>query len=279
MSIPLVTVGVAVYNHEHYIRQCIESVLDQDYDNIELIIIDDGSSDNSVKAIEACLSSRSYSKQVHLHSRPNKGMCNTLNEIAQRSQGQYISFVGSDDYWLSNKISDQLAYLESHTEHVLVHSNSIRVDSEGKYLKDMNYSERNNSGNLFEALIKRSGGINTPSHLYRTRVFDEIGYYDPQFRFEDTDFWLRLTKVYEVGFINKTHTCYRWHGENLSSRSNKLKFYFDELIAIYEKNIDEPGLRRYAVNRVCYKAIAKSLQAMDIKSAKKYGAKLLSGFA
>lgn len=276
MNRPLVTVGVAVYNHEHYIEQCVESILDQDYDNIEVIIIDDGSSDRSVDVIQACLGRHQSPAHVQLSTRPNKGMCNTLNEIAHSSQGKYISYIGSDDYWLSSKITDQVAYLEAHSECALVHSNSSRVDSAGEYLKDMDYSERDNSGYLYEALIKRTGGINTPSHLYRTSVFDDIGYYDPQFRFEDTDLWLRLTKDHEVGYINKTHTCYRWHGNNLSSQDNKLKFYFDELIAIYEKNIDEPELRQYAIRRVCRKAIAKSLKAIDIHSAKKYVAKYFS---
>jgi len=273
---PLVTVGVAVYNHQDYIKQCIESILEQDYDNIEVIIIDDGSTDKSVGVVQAYLKERGYPRQVELSTRPNQGMCNTLNEIARKSQGKYISYIGSDDYWLSNKLSDQVAYLETHPECTLVHSNSSRVDSQGQYLKDMDYSTRENSGNVFEALIKRTGGINTPSHLYRTCVFDEIGYYDPQFRFEDTDFWLRLTKNHPVGYINKTHTCYRWHGENLSSQDNKLKFYFDELIAIYEKNIDDPALRQYAIRRVCRKAIAKSIKAMDFVSTKKFVAKLFA---
>ena len=276
MNKPLVTVGVAVYNHECYVKQCIDSVLDQDYDNIELIIIDDGSPDNSLNVIQACLEQRGSPRHVYLSSRSNKGMCNTLNEIAQKSHGKYISYIGSDDYWLSNKIREQVAYLETRPECTLVHSNSSRVDSQGQFLKHMDYSGRDNSGDLFEALIKRTGGINTPSHLYRTSVFNDIGYYDPQFRFEDTDFWLRLTKQHSVGYINATHTCYRWHDNNLSSQDNKLAFYFDELIAIYEKNIDDPTLRNYAVNRVCRKAIAKSMKAMDLNSTKKFFAKLFS---
>ena len=121
-------------------------------------------------------------------------MCNTLNEIAQQASGQYISFIGSDDYWMTNKTSEQVEFLEQHLDCVLVHSNSIKVDADNNELKPIDYSNKINSGNVYEALIKRTGGINTPSHLYRTSIYDEIGYYDPQFRFEDTDFWLRLAK-------------------------------------------------------------------------------------
>lgn len=267
---PLVTVGVALYNHEKYIAQCLESILDQNYKNIELIVIDDGSPDQSHAAAEACLKARNCQDRVKLISRPNKGMCNTLNEIAQQSNGKYISFIGSDDFWLPHKISDQLAYLEAHEEHALVHSNSTRVDSSGAFIKEMDYSTRDHEGELFEAMIRKTGGINTPSHLYRSSVFEQIGYYDPQFKFEDTDFWLRLTKRFTVGFINQTHTCYRWHGNNLSARGNNLSFYFDDLIAIYTKNIDDVALRKYAVSRLCRKGIARSLKQLDFASAKKF---------
>ena len=266
----LVTVGIPLYNHAAYIEQCIRSVLSQDYPNIELIVIDDGSTDNSYAAAKAALDSHTPPPKSRITRRPNVGMCNTLNEIAQQAKGEYISFLGSDDYWLPDKISDQVAYLDAHPEHVLVHSNSTRVDSNGRVLRKMDYSQRDNTGDLYQSIIKRTGGINTPSHLYRTSVYQDIGYYDPAFRFEDTDFWLRLTRNHGVGFIDKTHTCYRWHKKNLSSESNQLTFYFNELIRIYRKNIDEPGLRRYAIRRVCSKGILRSLKIGKFSLARHY---------
>jgi len=152
----------------------------------------------------------------------------------------------------------------------LVHSNSRRIDADGQFLRNMDYSNKDNSGQLFNALIYRTGGINTPSHLYRTDVYDSIGYYDPAFRFEDTDFWLRLTKHFEVGYINKTHTSYRWHGKNLSARDNKLSFYLDELIATYQKNIDDPALLKYAIRRVSIKGVSRSICAHQWSNASKY---------
>ncbi len=270
MTHPLVTVGVALYNHEDYIEHCLASIAEQEYPNIELIVVDDGSKDKSFNVAKTYLNTQDRLKNYSVTSRPNQGMCNTLNEIAKRASGKYISFIGSDDYWMANKLSEQVDYLEKHPECVLVHSNSIKVDANNKELKPIDYSKKINCGNVYEALIKRTGGINTPSHLYRTAVYQEIGYYDPQFKFEDTDFWLRLAKQHEVGFINKAHTYYRWHGDNLSDNKNALSFYYDELIRIYRKNIDEPELRRIAIRKIYKKSAQKALKSGRILDTVRY---------
>lgn len=270
MSGPLVTIGVALYNHQDYIVQCLRSLVEQSYENIEIIVIDDGSPDQSFERAKQYLDSQSINTNYTVKTRANKGMCNTLNEIAMSAKGEYISFIGSDDFWAPNKIEDQARYLDEHTEVALVHSNSMKVDKEGVELKEINYSNKKNSGMLFEAFVYRTGGINTPSHLYRTSIYKEIGYYDPNFRFEDTDFWLRLSKRHAVGYQDKVHTYYRWHGGNLSDGENSLKFYNEELIKIYKKNIDEPALLRYAVARMLKKSLIKAIKLRKFSMAKGY---------
>ena len=168
---------------------------------------------------------------------------------------------------MPDKISDQVAYLEAHPEITLVHSNSIKVDAVGRNLKNIDYSNRVNSGNVFAAIVQGTGGINTPSHLYRTSIYGEIGYYDPSFTFEDTDFWLRLTRNHLVGFINKFHTCYRWHGSNLSHSRNALAFYHEQVIRIFKKNIDDQTLLKQGIRRILRKSISKSLRLWRLKDA------------
>ena len=261
----LVTVGIALYKHERYIIKCLESIVKQTYKNIELIVIDDGSPDNSFKVAKEYLDNQNYNKNYKIITRANKGMCNTLNEIAEQSSGKYISFIGSDDYWFLNKIEEQVKFLEDNPNLVLVHSNSIKVDENDREIGFLDYSNKKNSGNLFEAIIKGRGGINTPSHLYRTDIYKKIGYYDPALKFEDTDFWLRLTKVYKVGFINKYHTFYRWHSGNLSGSKNILKFYNEELIKIYKKNIDDKELKKFAILKIYRKSFLRAIRTLEFK--------------
>lgn len=265
MNNPLVTVGVALYNHEKYIIQCLESIVKQTYKNIELIVIDDGSPDNSYEVAKKYLDTQDFNKNYTIYTRSNKGMCNTLNEIAKKANGEYISFVGSDDYWFLEKIEDQVEFLDAHKEYALVHSNSIKVDENDAEIGTLDINGKKNSGDIFEAIVYGKGGINTPSHLYRTSVYDTIGYYDANLKFEDTDFWLRLTKHFQVGFINKLHSYYRWHGENLSDSKNKLKFYNDEIIKIFKKNIDNEELKKYAVSKMYRKSFLRALRTFEVK--------------
>ena len=275
MNNPLVTVGVALYNHEKYILKCLESIINQSYSNIELIIIDDGSPDNSYLLAKNYLEKYS-DKNITLITRKNKGMCNTLNEIAKLSKGKYISFIGSDDFWFLNKIEDQVNYLESNDNITLVHSNSIKVDANNKEIGFLDYSSKLNSGNIYESIIYGKGGINTPSHLYKTSIYKEIGYYDNTLKFEDTDFWLRLTKKHLIGYINKNHSYYRWHGENLSDSKNMLTFYNEELIKIFKKNIDNKVLQKKIILKMYRKSFLRALRTFEVKYFFKFLVKYLN---
>ena len=275
-NLPLVTIGIALYNHEKYIEECIESIVKQSYKNIELIVIDDGSPDNSFEVAKNYLDNQDYNKNYKIITRANKGMCNTLNEIAQQSKGKYISFIGSDDYWMLNKIEEQVEYLENNPDIVLVHSNSIKVDENDNEIGFLDYSNKKNSGDIFESIIYGKGGINTPSHLYRTDIYNQIGYYDATLKFEDTDFWLRLTKSNKIGFINKFHTYYRWHNENLSGSKNILKFYNEELVKIYKKNIDDENLKKIAILKMYRKSFLRALRTFECKYFIKYFIKYIN---
>lgn len=266
MSIPLVTVAIPLYNHEDYIEDCLRSVVEQDYKNIELIVIDDGSPDNSYDKAKAFLDNQTQLDNYILKTRKNKGMCNTLNEIIELSSGKYFSVMGSDDCWMIDKISDQVAYLEQHDDVALVHSNSIIINNDGVIGNTIDYSGKVNSGFMHEDFIYRRGGINTPSILFKKEVFNEIGQYDPNFRWEDTDFFLRLTKNHKIGFINKVHTYYRKHGDNMSHSKNKLLFLNAELIRIYDKNIDNPVHTRYLMLRIYKKSVEAAMKSGKIKS-------------
>lgn len=265
MNNSLVTVGVALYNHEKYIVECLKSIVNQTYKNIEIIVIDDGSPDNSYKVAKDYLESQNLNENYIIKTRPNKGMCNTLNEIAKMAKGKYISFVGSDDYWYPDKIELQVEFLDNHPNITLVHSNSTHVDENSNIVAKTDFSNLINSGNVYEALIYGTGGINTPSHLYRTSIYNEIGYYDNAFKFEDTDYWLRLSKEHQVGFIDKELAYCRRDGNNLSDNSNRLKFYNEELIKIYKKNITDPTLRKYIITKMLRKSYKRALRTFEFR--------------
>jgi glycosyltransferase involved in cell wall biosynthesis len=271
---PLTTVGIALYNHEHYIKECIDSILAQTYDNIQIIVIDDGSKDQSYAVAKTVLESQTV-RPYQIITRPNRGMCNTLNEIISLAKGEYISFIGSDDFWHPERIAKQVAYMGSHPEIALVHTDSYIVDGESKITSYFSCKGRKNEGNLYEALIMGDGLINTPAHLYRTSVYDKIGVYDSKFRWEDTDFWLRLSKNFEVGYIPEALNYYRRHGENLSSEDNALKFVNEEIIRIYKKNIDDPALLKKGLGKIYRKSYLKAFRKLKFGYFIKYFSRYL----
>lgn len=267
---PLVSIGIALYNHEKYIEECLVSIINQTYDNIEIIVIDDGSKDQSYQKALTVLEEGVTKRPYILKTRPNQGMCNTLNEIITLSKGKYISFVGSDDFLHLEKIKKQVDYLEAHSEIALVQSDSFIIDKDSNVISLFTCKGRKNEGDLYEALITGKGLVNTPSHLYRTCVYEKIGVYDPQFRWEDTDFWLRLTKYFKIGYIEEPLNYYRRHGENLSNAENALKFVNEEIIKIYKKNIDDPILLKKGLSKIYRKSYLKALKKLKLRYFLKY---------
>ena len=265
----LVTIGIALYNHENYIQECLTSLFAQTYEDIEIIVIDDGSKDNSYEVAKSVCESQDRFPCI-VKTRPNQGMCNTLNEIAHLARGEYISFIGSDDFWHPEKIAKQVEFLNTHPHLALVHANSWVVDEKSAVYSELNYSNKVNSGRLFEAIVTGKGWINTPCHLYRTSVYETLGYYDPQFRFEDTDFWLRLTNVFEVGFLDEKLSYYRIHKNNMSKGDNLLSFYNDEIVKIYKKNIADDLLLQTALLRMYRKSFLRALRGLKIGYFLKY---------
>ena len=147
MTKPLVTIGVPLYNHSRYVVQCLDSLVRQTYTPIEIIVIDDGSPDDSYHIACDFLQSQTLNPRYKITTRPNRGMCNTMNEIAHQATGEFISYIGSDDYWMAEKIAEQANYLSAHPDVTLVHSGSVRVDGNGQQIGEMRYPKKIKAGN------------------------------------------------------------------------------------------------------------------------------------
>ncbi|WP_284450644.1 glycosyltransferase family 2 protein [Methylophaga thalassica] len=212
---PLISVILPVYNAEKYVELAIFSILGQTYTNFELVIIDDGSTDDSKKIITRMANS---DNRIRLISRPNKGLIKTLNEAIDVSRGDYIARMDADDICLPDRLENQITFLSEHPGNVVVGTLSTLIDSDGdeigpfgKWVKHDEIDSAHLSGH--------GGAIIHPSVMIRTDALRCVGGYREEFKSaEDIDLWLRLAELGKVTNIDKRLILYRQHMDSIGHR-------------------------------------------------------------
>ena len=213
-SQPLVSVVIPSYNHEEFVQDAIQSVIDQTYKNIELIIIDDGSKDNSVVKIEEMidLCEKRFTR-FDFRSRPNKGLSSTLNEALEWCEGKYFSPIASDDQMLNYKTSIQVKYLETNNDSVAVFGGVQLIDENNRKLEKLLSKARSYS---FEDIIMHRHDILAPTQMIRKEAIEKVGGYNSKLFIEDWYMWLILSRQANLFNMNEVLTLYRKHDGNSS---------------------------------------------------------------
>ena len=255
IDIPLVSVLVPLYNHEAYIATCLDSIIADGYPSKELIVIDDGSRDGSAAVVRQW-QERNADKlggKFTFISRENRGISYTLNELIGLASGNYIAFVSSDDYLLSDSISVRMNYLVTHPEKMLVLCDYQVVDREGAVLfqsgiEDYYRGDKRclaHDGLIAYEMIYR-WSISGPVYLYRKEVFSLIGGYDEQLIVEDWDVCLNLASRDLVGFVDYMGAAYRLHGTNVVSRPGMNRKMLENQIVTAKRYLQHfTGLKKF----------------------------------
>lgn len=228
---PLVSIVIPSYNHELFIKETIQSIISQSYECLELIVIDDGSTDRSVEIIESlrnCCEKRF--KNFIFYSRSNKGVCATLNEAMEQCTGKYVSFIASDDVMLPEKTFTQVNYLENNSEIAGVFGGIFLINNSGDIIGER---VSQTTEYTFEDVIKSKHDLPTLTQMYSLTALKEIGGFDQNIKIEDWDLILRLLKNNQrLIYIPEKLAKYRLHDENFSK--NKLKMAI-EMQKVLEK--------------------------------------------
>ena len=209
----LVTVYITNFNYGKFIKQAIESVLMQTEQSFELIIIDDGSTDNSKEIIEKYKDL----KNIRIVYQKNKGL-NVTNNIALRAaRGKYIVRLDADDYFSPNALELLLEKLESDSMLGMVFPDYFLVDSQGEVLERQKRHDFDNEVKLFD---QAAHGACT---MIRVQFLREIGGYDESFSCQDGyELWVKFTSKFKVSNINEPLFYYRKHGKNLTSNEDRI---------------------------------------------------------
>ncbi len=251
---PLVTVLMPAYNHEKYIAQSIKSIIDQTYKNIELIVINDGSSDGTWDEIQK-LKVECENRFVNtiFVNQENKGINKTLNIGIGLAQGVYIKPSASDDYLTPQAIEQVISYTNIKPEAELICSDAYYIESEDltnfNFKKPMaKYSDfiKFEDGNIFEYVLANVFAMPSISVFYTKNLIRNLNYYDENLMYEDIDFFLKASRDYKIYFIKEPLVYHRLHSYNTG---RNLGFLMSSVEPILEKfNIDFcKGIENYNI--------------------------------
>lgn len=276
---PKVSIIIPTYNRARYLPEAINSVIDQTYHAYEIIVIDDGSSDETHKIVDDFISK--YPEKLRYYHQENRGPAAARNKGIQESKGEYISFLDSDDLWLPQKLEKSITFLERFNfDWICTASYRIKDITKGieKDVRKIDSSFLDSSGKKLNLL---QGGIflfsevplYLPSILARKECFDRVGLFDEAYRIgEDTDMWLRFEEAdLKGGYLDEPLFIYRTSNNNITKHSNFTNL--DEHIRLAKKHSKLLGLDKKIVKKsysdfLWHAATVYYLQKKIVKSIK-----------
>lgn len=216
LSKPLVSVVITAYNYAAYLPTAVESVLSQTYKNIEVIIVNDGSTDNTDEVVRPHLSHKNikYIKQV------NAGQAVAKNCGIKNASGGYIAFLDADDYWRSDKLEKQLNVFANDSAIGVVYSGLKFISPDGEIDNSIILPQMYSGYVLQELFIDNFIGFSTS--VVKRECFDKAGLFDEGLAMAiDWDLWLRIACHYKFAYVNEALLFYRYGHANMSQNSEK----------------------------------------------------------
>lgn len=245
MKSPKVSIIITTYNREIYLKETISSILSQSYGNFELIIIDDGSTDNSKEVISSFVDER-----IIYYYQQNKGQNSARNKGMSLSQGEYIAHVDSDDLWKSTKLEKQVHILNKKKDIDLVYCGTRLIDNKGFFIKKLKIHKHN--GFVLDKLLMSNFLYNGSNILFRKSCLEKVTCFDESVnRMTDWQFYLNFAIFYKFYSIPEYLVLYRIHDTNMSINYKK---YEKNGFKILHKIFKEPIVKkRYShLKRLAY---------------------------
>lgn len=252
-NLPLVSVCIPAYNHEKYVTDCLKSVIAQTYENIELIIIDDGSKDGTKqKILDLMPKMESRFVRVFFESQSNMGTCRTINKLYENTNGKYVYHIASDDMAKPDAISTLVDFLEANNEYALAVGDNEIIDGDGrrafwdenrnnvydikdaKYLTFGEFLKKTNrrvdfNSEQFGTYSTLFGNNYIPNgYLVRYEILKKTGPFTPDAPLEDWWFMLQLSKYAKMKYFDRVLFSYRWHGANTMTNQARVQAMADK---------------------------------------------------
>lgn len=233
----MVTVIASCYNHERFVKACLESIRAQDYPNLQIIVTDDCSRDSSPALIREWMDPNPSLQVAFVQNGQNRGLCKVLNHALSLATGKYISMIATDDTWEPGKISEQVRVMESLPEKVgVLYSDAYQMDESGaplpkRFIESYRAFDRMPEGDIHDVLWD-GNFIPAMTTLIRRSVFEKVGNYDETLFYEDWDMWLRISERYHFAYSPTPAAKYRIVKTSMSKSSVDKMTMANELIFI-----------------------------------------------
>lgn len=216
-QVPLVSVIIPAFNRVDYIKETIHSVLNQNWPNIEIIVVDDGSSDGTFEILRQFSDDQKIKLLSHTN-RENKGQSAALNVGLRAASGEFIAILDSDDLFAPTKLVDQVKFFEAQPSFDMVYGKGLAIDQNGNplfYTLSENHEETGDPARiLLDCYVAIPGGA-----LFRRSLIEKVGFFEESFRAaQDHDMAVRLFEVGKVGYLPEVAFHYRKHGDSISQR-------------------------------------------------------------
>ena len=250
----LVSVVIPVYNSEKYLEECLDSILNQTYENIEIIAIDDGSEDSSLDIL------KKYSNKIRIFSQENQGLASSLNLGVSKIKGNWLKWFSPDDIMYPYMIETLVGEAKKHSDNTIFYSNWNIIDDAGKILREFhesNYNELSAFDYNVRLLDGQQINVNTtliPTHLLEKCTIRELA--DPVAI--DYDFFLHSALLYSTRFhlISKPLVKYRVHTDQLSHKNiSKTLDYIQEIRNEILTQLDDSLQNKYTDELLRYQKI------------------------
>lgn len=248
---PLVSVICLCHNHERFVREALQSVIDQTYSNVELIIVDDASTDGSEGIIRQWLASHAH--VIFLPLEKNRGICRAFNEGLSKARGAYVIDLAADDRLMPKRIARGVEWLASRPDCGVQFSDAEIIDEKGNRLRlhsDRFPHDTIPQGNVFRDILSRYF-INSPTMMMRKKLLNDLLGYDESLAYEDFDFWVRSSQRTAYTYIPEVLVQKR----ELPTSMGKLQF-------------GRKSAQQRSTYRVCTKAFNFCLDAKDFAALK-----------
>lgn len=251
----MISVVIPLYNKEKSISSTLQSVFEQTYTDYEVIVVDDGSTDNSLEVVRSFVQLLNVHSLIRIIHKDNGGVCSARNRGIKEARGEYIALLDADDQWDKKYLEEQVKMIADFPEAAMWGINFAEMN-DGKLARKLETKLPDGYRGYVDHYFEMKGRISdlfcSSSVVIRREMFDKVGMFDERIKYaEDSDMWFRIIATHKVAFYDRYMVFYQWDAENRAmKRQRDLRYFLPYFVGKYQTPIFKANAEFYRwINR------------------------------